>query len=241
MVESASQSSANTDSMKKSSHAQLAAARFDDWAETYGEDRISAWFSHYQSRAIASMGLTGQMSFLDVGCGVGKAVVEAARSLDSGRACGIDISPAMIAKAKKLSPPSAQIHFEVADSESIPFDERSFDRVLCTFSFHHYAKPDIVLQEIRRIMKPNGTFVLVDAARDVSLAIWLQDRWRRYLERSHVKYYTVAEMRQLLTNAGFSAEFHTIKRFRDHGKLFTGLMLAECSIADSTAFSGNAA
>lgn len=80
MVESASQPSANTDSMKKSSHAQLAAARFDDWAETYGEDRISAWFSHYQSRSIASMGLTGEMSFLDVGCGVGKAVVEAARS-----------------------------------------------------------------------------------------------------------------------------------------------------------------
>ena len=84
---------------------------------------------------------------------------------------------------------------------------------------------------MRRVMKNDGTLVLLDAARDVSLAIWLQDRWRRQFERSHVRYYTTTEMKALVEKAGFSlvGEIISLNKFKDHGKLFTGLALLECT------------
>ena len=71
---------------------------------------------------------------------------------------------------------------------------------------------------------------LLDPARDVSLAIWLQDRFRRYFEESHVKYYTTKEMMGLVIEAGLKPvkSITTYKRFWDHKKIFTGLLLVEC-------------
>ena len=211
-------------------HAEQAAARFDDWASSYGKDRISPWFSYYQKMALSQLQLEPGSRFLDVGCGVGKAVAAAAGQIGDAKAVGVDISPKMIERAKALSA-KPNIEFHVADSASLPFEEASYDAILCTFSFHHYLQPDHVLREIKRVLKPGGRFVIIDSARDVSLAIWLQDRGRRYLERSHVRYYTVSEMRALLKDAGWTLahEISTIRKFLDHGKTFTGLMVAECT------------
>jgi ubiquinone/menaquinone biosynthesis C-methylase UbiE len=216
-----------------STHSEKAAARFDDWSATYGEDRISSWFRFYQTLAISNLNLAQQESFLDVGCGTGWAVREASKQLKSGKACGIDVSPKMIAKAVAQTPSSGNIEFRIASSEAIPYPDESFSAVLCTCSFHHYKNPIRALKEIRRVMKRDGKLALLDSARDVSLAIWLQDRWRRFFERSHVRYYTTSEMKSLLENAEFNLtkEITTFKRFLDHKKTFTGLMLVECTKA----------
>ncbi|NEN97530.1 MAG: hypothetical protein F6K50_18970, partial [Moorea sp. SIO3I7] len=67
-------------------------------------------------------------------------------------------------------------------------------------------------------------------ARDVSFPIWLQDRGRRYFEKSHVKYYTTKEMKALVAEAELQlvGEITTVNKFMDHNKVFTGLMLLEC-------------
>ncbi|NEO01876.1 MAG: class I SAM-dependent methyltransferase, partial [Moorea sp. SIO3I7] len=49
--------------------------------------------------AMSKLKLPERDSFLDVGCGTGWAVREAAKQLKSGKACGIDISPKMIENA----------------------------------------------------------------------------------------------------------------------------------------------
>jgi ubiquinone/menaquinone biosynthesis C-methylase UbiE len=205
---------------------QKARARFNEWSETYDDNRISAWFRHYQSLALGQLGLEGGSRLLDVGCGTGWAVRQAAERLESGSACGIDIAPGMIEKARAQNS-RANVEFRVSSSEAIPYPDGSFSHVLCTFSFHHYAKPLQALSEIRRVLQQGGRLSILDSARDVSLAIWLQDRWRRYLERSHVRYYTIAEMQALLRQARFTpaADVLTFKKFRDHHKLFTGLAL----------------
>lgn len=224
---------------ENSSHAEQAAARFDDWADRYGEDRISPWFAHYQTKALSMLNLRHDTNFLDVGCGVGKAVGQAALEIGEGKACGIDISPKMIEKARMLNPDDRRTDFRVADSESIPFEDNYFDSILCTFSFHHYLHPIRVLKDICRVLRPGGRFVLIDSARDTSFAIWLQDRGRRYLERSHVRYYTVAELKNMLkkTDLRLTEEITTVTKFMDHGKTFTGLMIAQCSKDERPAYS----
>ncbi|MCP5110075.1 MAG: class I SAM-dependent methyltransferase [bacterium] len=210
-------------------HAELAARRFDKWAGSYGEDRISSWFRHYQSLAISSLSIERRGGFLDVGCGTGWAVRAAAQQLGGGPCAGIDISPRMIQKASAHEG-STKCDFRIADVHSIPFPDETFGSILCTCSFHHYAKPHDALVEIRRVLSNGGRFALVDSARDLSIPIWIQDRLRRHLEPSHVRYYTTRELRELLEGAGFEiiGKIRQFKRIMHHGKAFTGLMMAVC-------------
>ena len=219
-----------------SRHAVQAAERFDQWASTYGEDRMTRWFHHYQTVALSELDLEGGPGFLEVGCGTGWAVRQAAKRIPSGFACGIDISPLMIEKAASQLDNSENVEFQVASSESLPFGNETFQSILCSNSFHHYENPVRALREIKRVLKPDGRFVLLDSARDVSLGVWLQDRIHRCFEKSHVRYYTTNEMAQLLGDADwkFVGELLTIKKFMHHHKVFTGLMLAVCKKESDT-------
>jgi ubiquinone/menaquinone biosynthesis C-methylase UbiE len=212
-------------------HNQKAIARFDRWAKTYGEDRISSWLKFYQSVAMSRLNISEGLGFLDIGCGSGWAVAEAGKQIKAGRACGIDVSPKMIEKAGAQNREMQNLEFRVGSSDAIPYPDESFSSVLCTCSFHHYENPVRALSEIRRVMTKDGKLVILDPARDVSLVIWLQDRWRRYFERSHVRYYTTSEMRSLVLAARLKLDedIARIKRVADHGKAFTGLMLIECT------------
>lgn len=211
-------------------HTEQAIARFNDWSATYGDDRISPWFNCYQSLAMSKLNIEGGTGFLDVGCGTGWAVRGAVKRLRSGKSCGIDISPKMVDKAIALSRLIDNVEFRQGNSEAIPYLDETFSSILCTCSFHHYQKPVRALSEMKRVMKKAGTLVILDAARDVSWAIWLQDRWRRYFERSHVRYYTTTEMKGLVAEAELTLteDIFTVKAFMDHRKLFTGLMLIQC-------------
>jgi ubiquinone/menaquinone biosynthesis C-methylase UbiE len=211
-------------------HTEQAIARFNDWSATYGEDRISPWFNCHQALAMSKLNIEEGTGFLDVGCGTGWAVREAVKRLRSGKACGIDISPKMVDKAIALSRHIDNVEFRPGNSEAIPYPDDTFSSILCTSSFHHYQNPVRALCEMKRVMKNSGTLVILDSARDISWAIWLQDRWRRYLERSHIRYYTTTEMKALVAEAELMLinDIVTVKAFMDHRKLFTGLMLIQC-------------
>ena len=49
-----------------------------------------------------------------------------------------------------------------ADAEKLPFDDNTFDIIVCNASFHHYIHPDIVLKEIQRVLKDNGKLLIGD-------------------------------------------------------------------------------
>lgn len=215
--------------IKKSAHAEKAAARFDSWADSYGEDRISGWLRYYQRLSLSRLGVESGGPFLDVGCGDGWAVKMVASISQSELVAGIDISPKMIEKARTRVQNAENVDFRVADALDLPYPDSTFQWVLCTFSFHHYSDPSAALREIRRVMRPGGRFVLLDSARDVLLPIWLQDRWRRYLERSHVCYYTRSELRTLFDGAELKTvgDVVTFRGWMERGKLFTGLAMIE--------------
>lgn len=210
------------------SHAELAARRFDRWAGNYAQGRTSPWFRHFQQHGLEELALRPGERFLDIGCGTGWAVQQAAALLGNGVACGLDISPRMIEEAhRQSSRPGTEFHLGSADR--LPFSDASFDALLCSSSFHHYPRPLDALREFQRVLRPGGRLVLIDAARDVCLAIWLQDRLRRSFEESHICYYTTMEMHGLLVQATFQVEeMIVIRRFAFKGKLFTGLMFCRC-------------
>lgn len=176
--------------------------RFDRWARSYERGRMSRWFTSGQARAIQVLGLGPDDWLLDVGCGTGWAVVHAAQRLPGGMACGIDLSPGMVARAQALAQGVHNVEFRVADAEAIPYPSGRFNAVICTNSFHHYAAPLKALQEMRRVLKPGGQLVILDSDRGRCLWVKLWDLFNSAFERGHVRYYTVTEVLQLLRGAG---------------------------------------
>ncbi len=121
-------------------------------------------------RVVRAAKLSPGEAVLDVGCGTGTLglMMEEAVGV-SGRVEGIDASPEMIVEArKKVEKNGSGSRFQIALVEEIPFQDDTFDVVVSTFMFHHL--PDGLkrdgLAEIRRVLKPDGRFLLVDFSAD---------------------------------------------------------------------------
>ncbi|MEO1264485.1 MAG: methyltransferase domain-containing protein [Pseudomonadota bacterium] len=75
-----------------------------------------------------------------------------------------DITPEMLAEAKVLAAKKGitNISFAEADAENLPFDDATFDLVTCRIAPHHFPSPKAFVAEAARVLKPGGTFGLVD-------------------------------------------------------------------------------
>jgi ubiquinone/menaquinone biosynthesis C-methylase UbiE len=70
----------------------------------------------------------------------------------------------MISVAQKKARDIPNIHFDAAIAEKLPYEDGSFDAAVSTFFFHHihFELKKTVLAETARVLKPGGTFIIVD-------------------------------------------------------------------------------
>lgn len=104
--------------------------------------------------------LPGQ-SLLDVGCGRGELLAAlASRFPGAGRLVGMDPSLAMLAQAKRGL--RGSIEWVLGEIEALPFEDASFDWVVCDCSFNHAADPGRAAAELFRVLKPGGRAMLAE-------------------------------------------------------------------------------
>jgi len=53
-------------------------------------------------------------------------------------------------------------HYLVANAESLPLLDESFDIVTCRIAAHHFPRPDRFVAEVSRVLRPKGRFLLID-------------------------------------------------------------------------------
>jgi len=106
---------------------------------------------------------------LDVGTGPGWLLLAIRRAAPAAQVFGVDISPAMVARAVKNrdSAGCGDIVLKVAGAESLPFPDEYFDVVVSTGSVHHWKDPTAGINEVHRVLKAGGCALLCDVVRDM--------------------------------------------------------------------------
>ena len=145
-------------------------------------------------------------TLLDVACGPGLVVCAFAAVVR--HATGIDLTPAMIERARVLAAERkvSNVTWQVGDVVPLPYPDASFSLVTSRFAFHHFIAPGAVLSEMKRVCAPEGRIALVDvvASPDPARAAAF-DRMERLRDPSHVRALTLAEMERLFADAGLGA------------------------------------
>jgi ubiquinone/menaquinone biosynthesis C-methylase UbiE len=102
--------------------------------------------------------LNGTERVLDAGTGAGALALAIAPF--AGEVVGVDIVPELLEEARKRAP--ANVEFVEADATALPFGPDSFDLVSTGRTLHHVARPELVLAELDRVLRPGGTMLVVD-------------------------------------------------------------------------------
>lgn len=98
---------------------------------------------------------------LDIGCGTGFLSLELAAR--GHHVTGIDFAPEMLALAKeKAASAGAQIRFEQADAENLPFAAASFDLVITRHVLWTLPHPEAAIGEWIRVLRPGGRLAVID-------------------------------------------------------------------------------
>ena len=129
-----------------------------EYIEKYGKDPTNRM-------TVEAAELSPTDVVVDVGCGSGEAIREAAERVVRGSAIGVDPTPAMIRVAREQTrdhPAAARIRFLEGPAEKLPLEPGDATVVLAINSVHHWESPEIGLREVLRVLAPGGRFFIGD-------------------------------------------------------------------------------
>jgi ubiquinone/menaquinone biosynthesis C-methylase UbiE len=190
---------------------------------------------------------------LETAAGTGIVTRAVHRAAPRAELVATDINSAMLDfAAQELR--SKHVSFQRADAENLPFIEGSFDIVLCQFGVMFFPDKIRANQEARRVLRPNGHYLLVTfnrlelnpipkAAQDAVNALFPHDPLD-YMERGPFSYADPARIKHDLLAAGFTdVEIETIKlssrvnsRDAAQGLVFGSPFRSEIERRDPSAF-----
>lgn len=174
-------------------------AAFDEQAPIYDEgmqgDHARALYSCILEEARRAMEGIPVPSVLDVGCGTGVLSERLLGAFPSCRLTGVDLSPAMVERARARLAGRAEVR--EADAEHLPFHDGAFDLVVCNDSFHHYPDPDRAAFQMWRVLRKGGALVLGDVWQPAP-ARAVMNAWMPFSHEGDVRIYSEAELRAIL-------------------------------------------
>lgn len=163
----------------------------------------------------------GDERALDVGTGAGAFALALASLVRE--VVGLDIVPELLARARERAPANAE--FVLGDATALPFDSGSFDLATSARTLHHTPRPERVLAELTRVLRPGGTMLVLDqiAPADPAAAEEL-NRFEVARDPSTTRVLADAELRRLFGGL----ELLRAEREREERDLERYLDLAGC-------------
>ena len=124
-------------------------------AELYEERFVPALFAHWVDAVLDAAGVRTGQTLLDVACGTGIVARYAAERVGpTGHVTGLDLNPAMLAVASRVSP---HLIWQQGDVSALPFDDDTFDVVTSPSAAMFFPDLTGALREMGRVTRPGGT------------------------------------------------------------------------------------
>jgi ubiquinone/menaquinone biosynthesis C-methylase UbiE len=158
-------------------------------------------------RFVTALGEAVQGSVLDVACGPGilsAAIAKAARDV-----VAFDLTPQMLKKAAQRCAEAGvdNVTFREGNAAALPFADAAFDAAVTRLSVHHFDRPSRVIEEIFRVLRPGGRFVIADVVcSELPSEAELQNAIEILRDPSHVRMLPGSELTSLVRDAGFAIE-----------------------------------
>jgi ubiquinone/menaquinone biosynthesis C-methylase UbiE len=159
---------------------------------------------------------------LDIATGAGHTA--AAFAPHVAQVIASDITGEMLEEARKLAAAKGLANMETAtaDAEALPFEDERFDLVTCRIAAHHFPDVPRFVAEVRRVLKPGGTFALVDnispdavstpgfSEAELAEAAAAYNAFEKLRDPSHGRCLAAAEWREVVSTAGFGVRHQEI-------------------------------
>jgi SAM-dependent methyltransferase len=116
-----------------------------------------------EKAVLAAHGLRAGMKVADVCCGCGDVALLIAKEMGPGIVVGVDHSVPALEHAVKLQREFnvRNVDFRLGDATALMIEDEVFDFVLCRLSIQIFSKPEEILRELYRILKPGGRMYLL--------------------------------------------------------------------------------
>jgi ubiquinone/menaquinone biosynthesis C-methylase UbiE len=156
---------------------------------------------------------------LEIGCGTGTVLALIKSLHPSADVVGLDPDPKALARAqRKVERLGASIQLDRGFADELPYRDQTYDRVLSSFMFHHLTveEKQRTLGEVHRVLKPTGSFHLVDFGAEHDHSGGLLTR----LFHEHVKNNSPDVILGLMRAARFAAPTHIAAQRRMLGRIY---------------------
>ena len=161
---------------------------------------------HYDvtSWALSFFSFNESDTVLDIGCGGGRTLNRMAEKIVSGHLTGVDYSKTsveMSIDANGDNIASGKMDIIEVSVENLPFENGTFDKIITVESFYFWPDPVENLKEVRRVLKENGTFLLVA---DIYDCDELNDTQKANIKKYNLFNPSLEGFESLMKAAGFS-------------------------------------
>ncbi len=165
-----------------------------------------------QERLRRLLSPTGEERALDVGTGAGAFAIALAPFVRE--VVGVDVDRAALEEGRKRAP--ANVELVEADATALPYEGGAFDLVCTAGTMHHVPRPELVLAELNRVLRPGGTMLVVDQLAPIdSLAAIELNRFEHAREPSITRILADVDFRGLFDANGLVLRHSEIVRETD--------------------------
>ena len=187
-------------------------------------------WSGYLTKTLSFLQSWAQISpdqtVLDVACGTGELESLLLQENPQQKITGVDMSEEMLKVAQQKLSAYSQVSWKTARASELPFNNCSFDVVVCASSFHYFDDPHASLTQIKRVLNCDGSVIILDWCKDY-ITLQILDLILKVFDPAYQRCYTQNEFHNLLTTAGF--KINRTAKFRDG---IWGFMIAEAVLPE---------